>query len=184
MRLITKLLLIATCLLSCSMDLSAKSFPERVDLMLQEDSEVMHYEQLTKYIDITIPGYEKQEPEGATMNLGGNSYSTATIKFLNSEGDRVTLSLFDYNKVSQLYMAASMMWTQGFSIDTPEEKANGIEISEHVRGWESYKKKEKKSTIILGVGERFIFSIEAENKTTDFCRDIIKKVDLEGLATK
>lgn len=149
-----------------------------------QGADIMHYEKLIEYINITIPGYEKEEPDGATMNMGGSSYSTATVIFRNSEGDRVTLSLFDYNAVAQLYMAASMMWTTGFSIDTPDEKANGIEISEKIRGWESFKKKEKKSTLILGVGERFIFSIEAENVSIDFCHDIRKKVDLAELAAK
>lgn len=147
-----------------------------------QDSGLVHYEKLIKLINVEIPGYERiGEPNGATAEVGGNSYSTATAEFRNGEGNRVTISLYDYKLANQMYINAAMVWAMGIKVDNPEEKAQSVEISDHIRGWESYKKKTKESYLILGVNDRYIFMVEAENQNIGFCHIVRKRVPLEEL---
>lgn len=142
----------------------------------------MEYDVLQKYLPSSLEGYTAGEPDGATINMQGMSYSSASIDFTKDNGDFVKVLLLDYNAAFGLYNVATSMWAMGISINTPEEKASGIEIENGIAGWQSFKKKQNTATIVLGIGQRFMLTIEANNQEdTDFVKDIAKSLDLDDL---
>jgi len=147
------------------------------------DSSALHYETLQGFLPQSLDGYEALEPDGATLNMRGMSYSSASIEFHNAVGGHVKITLMDYRTASQLYQMATMAWTHGVSIDTPEEQAKGIKVTENIGGWQSFKKKSGEATVILGIGNRFLLTVEADNQeSAEAALNIAKSMNLEKLA--
>ena len=146
------------------------------------DTLAMKYEDLMKYLPSEISGYTKGEPTGTSISMMGQSYSTAEVKFKNDK-DWVKVQLIDYNQAYGLYSSAAMMWSMGFSVDSPEEKAGSVKLENNVAGWEVFKKKRKNAELTLGAGYRFWIHVEANNQeSTDFVKSVAKSVDLTALA--
>jgi hypothetical protein len=148
----------------------------------RKDAKAMHYEELIKYLPTSIDGYKKEEPEGESIDMGGMSYSTASVEFKKGN-DEIEITILDYNAALSLYSMATAMWASGFKIDSSEEMAQSVSISESIHGWESIQKKSKEASLVLGVNDRFLITIEAENQEDlSFLKDIAKTMDLKELA--
>ncbi len=146
------------------------------------DTLAMPYADLQKYLPV-IDGYKMGEPDGGSINMSGMSYSSAEGKYTNDKGDRVKVTIMDYNQAYSMYTAATAMWAMGMSIDTPEEKANGFKLDDKIGGWEVFKKKSKEANVTLGVGERFWVSVEADKQeNTEWVKSIAKSIDLGKLS--
>ena len=148
------------------------------------DTLAMPYADLQKFLPSSINDYKTSEPSGASINMTGMSYSSAEVKYKNDKDGWIKISIIDYNQAYGLYSAASAMWAMGISVDTPEEKANGIKLDDQIGGWEVFKKKHNKANITLGVGERFWVNVEANEQTnTELVKSIAKSIDLAKLAS-
>ncbi len=146
------------------------------------DTLAMPYEDLMKYLPEDIDGYKKGEPDGASINMPGSSYSTANADYTNDKGERVKVTIVDYNQAYAMYSGLTAMWA--FSVDTPEEKSQGVKIDDKVAGWEQFKKKSGDAVITLGVGYRFWVQVEADNqKDTEWVKSVAKSIDLDKLAS-
>lgn len=150
----------------------------------KKNAKALHYEELIKYLPTSINGYELDgEPKGASMDMQGMSYSSAEIRFKNQDGDNINISLLDYNAAYNMYSMATAMWASGFKIDTSEEFAQSISFGGNINGWESYKKKSNQASIAIGIGDRFLLTIEGNNQDgTDKLKDVAKSMDLETLS--
>jgi hypothetical protein len=147
------------------------------------DTLAMHYEKLIQHLPTEISGYNRKEPTGSSVNMAGMSYSNAEVRYENENGNFIKITLIDYNQAYGVYQSATAMWALGMSIDSPEEKSNGIKINEEVAGWETFKKKSKNAALTLGIGYRFWLNIEANNQeNTDFVKEVAKKVDMDKLS--
>lgn len=151
----------------------------------KKDAKALHYEELIKYLPETIVGYQiNGEPKGASMDMQEMSYSSAEIEFKNEKGDRINITLLDYNAVYNMYTMATAMWASGFKIDTSEEIAQSIKMGDNINGWESFKKKSKDASVILGLGDRFLLTIEGNNQTdTKQLKEIAKSMKINDLST-
>lgn len=148
------------------------------------DTLAMPYADLQKYLPQSIDGYKADKPDGATVNMGQVSYSSAIIRFSKDNGDWVKVSIIDYNQAYQLYSGATALWAMGMSVDSPQEKAEGVKLDNNVTGWEVYQKNSKNATITLGVGSRFLVSVDANNQTdVEMVKSVIKTIDLSKLAS-
>ena len=146
------------------------------------DTLAMKYEDLMKYLPKEISGYTKGDPDGTSISAMGQSYSTATVKFKNGE-NTVQIQIMDYNQAYGLYSSAAMMWSMGFSVDSPEEKAGGVKFENNIAGWELFNKKSKDAEVTLGAGYRFWIHVEAnDQENTDFVKSVAKSIDLAALA--
>lgn len=146
------------------------------------DTLAMKYEDLMKYLPDEISGYTKGEPTGTTVSMMGQSYSNAEVKYANGD-NWVKVQIIDYNQAYSLYSSAAMMWTMGFSVDSPEEKAGSVKLQDNVAGWEVFKKKNKDAELTLGVGYRFWIHVKAnKQENTDFIKGVAKDMDLSTLA--
>ena len=149
------------------------------------NAKAIHYEELIKYLPETVAGYQRNEdPKGASMDMGEMSYSSAEIRFENENGDRIKITLFDYNAAYSMYSMATAMWASGFKIDTSEELGQSINLGENINGWESFNKKQKDASVVLGIGDRFLLNIEGNNqKDCEFLKEVAKSMDLSKLAS-
>jgi hypothetical protein len=146
------------------------------------DTLAMPYTDLQKYLPASIDGYTAETPTGASMNMMNMSYSTAMVHF-KKDNDWVKVTIVDYNQAINLYNSATAMWSMGLTVDSPEEKANGIKPDNTIGGWQVYKKKTKDATVTLGVGYRFWVQVEANDQAdADKVLSIAKSVDLSKLA--
>ncbi len=148
------------------------------------DTLAMPYEELQKFLPESIDGFTRGEPDGATVNMMNMSYSNVEVKFKNDKGVRVKVQIIDYNQAYGLYTTASMAWTMGMSVDTPEESAKGFKVNDNVAGWEVYKKKRKAAEVTLGAGYRFWIHVEANEaqENTEFVKSIAQSIDLAKLS--
>ena len=151
----------------------------------RKNAKAIHYEELIKYLPENIDGYtRKEEPNGASMDMSGMSYSSAEVRFENDNGDRINIALIDYNAAYSMYSMATVMWSAGFKIDTSEEFGQSINFGKNINGWESYKKKKNDANIVLGIGDRFLLTIDGDNQEDcSFLKDIAKSIDLDELTT-
>jgi len=137
------------------------------------DTLALPYQDLQKFLPESINGYSKDEPNGATMNMSGMSYSSVGCNYKKDDGNYIRVNLVDYNAAFNLYTAATAMWTAGLKIDTPEEKTSGFKVDDNISGWESYKKKSNDVSVVVGVGNRFLITVEAnKQENTDFVKEI------------
>lgn len=159
---------------------------EKMEKKMKEnkDAKAIHYEELLKYLPESIDGYQiNGEPKGTSMDMQGMSYSSAEIEFKDKEGNRIDIALLDYNAAYSMYSMATAMWASGFKVDTSEEFAQSISFGDNINGWESYKKKSNRASVALGIGDRFLLTIEGNNQNgTDKLKGVAKSMDLESLA--
>ncbi|NQX97596.1 MAG: hypothetical protein HRT73_06910, partial [Flavobacteriales bacterium] len=72
--------------------------------------------------------------------------------------------------------------SSGFKIDTSEEISQSIKLKGNINGWESFQKKDNDASIILGIGSRFLLSIDGENQENcNFIKNIATSMNLEKL---
>lgn len=167
----------------------AKNMQEQAEKMQKDmeerkDAKAMHYEELMKYLPTKIDGYTAEEPDGGTIEMHGTSYSNADITFKNEAGERIKISLLDYNAALSMYSMATAMWTSGLKIDTKDELAQSYNINDNISGWESFQKKSGNASITLGVSNRFMLTIEADNQENcNNIKSIAKNMDLDKLAS-
>ncbi|MBI3509360.1 MAG: hypothetical protein HY064_01760 [Bacteroidetes bacterium] len=154
------------------------------DRRAKGDTLAMPYADLIKYLPTAIDGYKSEEPTGKTMNMTGMSTSNAEVTFTNDNGNRIHISIVDYNAAYSYYTGLTAMWAMGMSIDSPDEIAKGVKMDNDIAGWEEYRKKTKDATVTLGIGYRFYLQIEASNQDgTDNIKNIAKSMDLAKLAS-
>lgn len=147
------------------------------------DTLAMHYTELEKYLPESVDGYKKGEPTGATVNYMSASYSNAEVTFTKGN-ERVRVTILDYNQTYALYSMATMAWAMGMSIDSPDEKAGGIKLDNTNGGWETFHKKSHDAEVVLGVGYRFLVTVNASGQdNTDLVKSIAKSMNLSKLAS-
>jgi hypothetical protein len=130
------------------------------------DTVAIHYEQLAEYLPEAFNGYEKEgEMDGGTTKTPGlGSYSNVEQKYLNANGDKVEVSLVDYNTAYAMYSTVMAAYAAGFEVDNTNEQIKGFEHSEQVKGWTILHKKDKMAEAYAGVSDRFYIMVKADNQ--------------------
>ncbi len=147
------------------------------------DTISMPYADLQKMLPSTISGYTKEgDPKGETMNMVGMSYSTASQVYKSGDGE-ITVNIMDYNASYAAFGAATAMFATGFSVDNDQEHLGPVDLGINgVKAWEDVKKKEKHSTVMAGVNDRFLVTAEGRNVEPDAVKEAIKSVDFGKLS--
>jgi hypothetical protein len=148
------------------------------------DTLAIPYKDLQAYLPSSVSGFEKDgNPSGESVNAMGMSYSVANQRFKKGEAT-LNISLMDYNAAMGALTMATTMLSSGYSVDNDTEHIGSIKFDqEEVKGWEDFKKKDKRGTITAVVNDRFLISIEASNiENTENLQEIIKSIDLKKLS--
>jgi hypothetical protein len=156
----------------------------RQERKMKGDTLAMSLADLQKYLPEEINGYKAEgKPQGEYMDIPGMAFSQAEQVYKKGDSRMVVL-LFDYNSAYDMY-AGTMALFSAAPIENSEESAMGISIYNNMKGRESYKKKEKKAELMLGIAERFYLNIKADKQEgTEFIKSAAGRLDLEGLNKK
>jgi hypothetical protein len=150
-----------------------------------KDVETLHYDELIKFLPTSINGYSSDEPNGGSIDMSGMSYSSAEVRFIDDEDNEINITLLDYNAALSMYSMTTAMWASGLKIDTKDEFAQSIKFDDNINGWETYQKKTGTASLILGIGNRFLLTIEGDKqKNCDNLKEIAKSMDLKELSSK
>lgn len=165
--------------MSENMEKQAKKMEDQMEN--RKDAKAMHYEELMKFLPESVDGYEKEEPKGESVDMNGMSFSSANVRFKKGNDD-IDVTILDYNAAMSMYTMATAMWATGFKVDTSDELAQSVSINDNIHGWETYKKKSKDASLVLGVNDRFLITIEGDNQEDmGLLKDIAKSMDLKNL---
>jgi len=99
----------------------------RAERKKRGDTLAMAYTKLQEFLPASIAGYERQEPEGESMNMGEVSFSQASVRFVKKAADGsenyVNVHIYDYNQTYNLYAGIIAFWKAGYQ----KEDANSFE---------------------------------------------------------
>jgi len=148
-----------------------------------ETGEPIHYTELQKYLPTELPGYTTGEPSGETVKMEGFNVSNAEVEYTNEDGDFVRVAIVDYFAAAALYNMATAMWSMGLEVDSSDEFAKGFTLGGDKHGWESFRKKDKDAEAVIGVNNRLLITVTANNQeNTEYVKSVMKSMDLEGLS--
>jgi hypothetical protein len=166
---------------SSSTDTARKLREER---RIKGDTLALSLEDLQKYLPEKINGYKAEgKPKGELMDIPGMSFSQAEQVYKKGDS-RMVILLFDYNSSYDMYAGTTALFSAP-SVENQEESSKPISMKDNMKGRESYKKKEKKAELMLGIAERFYLNIKADKQEgTEFIKSTADRLDLEGLNKK
>ena len=151
-------------------------------LKLAEGGEPIHYKDLEKFLPIAIEEYNMEDPEGTTLNMAGFSVSSATAEYTSANGDYIRVSILDYNAAPSVYKTETAMWGKGITIDSDDEYAKSFSLNNKLSGWESFEKINNKANVVVGVGNRLLITIEANNQSdAEKSKDILALMNLKSM---
>ena len=148
------------------------------------DTLAMPYKDLQAYLP-EISGYTKEGgPKGSQMNMPGmGSWSEAEQEY--TAGDkRLSVKMVDYNAAWQAFQGITAIYSMGFSTEDDTKKQAQADMGiKDVYAYLTTYKTEKKSELVLVVGQRFYITLNSDGENGDsFLKDIAKSMKLEKLA--
>ena len=147
-----------------------------------EGGEAIHYKDLEKFLPSAIEGYEKEDPEGNSLNMAGFSVASASAEYTNPNGNYIRVSILDYNAAPSVYKTETAMWGKGITIDSDDEYAKSFSLNNELNGWESFQKINKKANVVVGVANRLLISVEASNQLdAEKAKDILALVNFRSI---
>lgn len=149
------------------------------------DTVAMSTDELKAYLPGDISGYKAGEPETSSTEMEGFSFAQATRSYKRDDGATVKVDLTDYNSSEAGYAGMAMLFAMKWRVDNAQETSGTFQTGDpFINGHERYDKTSKNSTLVYGLGGRFILNIEAEKQDIAFARSVAEKIDLKKLASK
>jgi hypothetical protein len=150
------------------------------------DTLAIPYKDLEAYLP-EISGYTSEHgPKGSQMNTPGlGSWSQAEQDYTN--GDKTAhASIMDYNAAHQAFIGLTSMYGMGMSFEDDDKKQAGVDLGiKDVKAYETIYKKDKRSELVLVVGDRFVVELKNDGvEGDDFLRSVAKNMKLQDLASK
>ena len=147
-----------------------------------EGGESIHYKDLEKFLPSDVEGYEKEDPEGNSLNMAGLLVESASAEYTNPNGNYIRVSILDYNAAPSVYKTETAMWGKGITIDSDDEYAKSFSLNNELNGWESFQKINKKANVVVGVANRLLISVEANNQLdAEKSKDILALVNFRSI---
>ena len=167
--------------MGAALEASQKKRTERVE---RGDTVSLNYKDLQRYLPKQVNGFTPVgEPTGESVNMQGFSYSSCGQIY--TKGDqRLKVLLVDYNGANTLYAGATAMMSAGFAQEDADQLMRGCDLGvPNVKGWETLEKKEHNASVALGVGDRFLVTVESNKQDdTEFVKQVARNIDLAALA--
>ncbi|HRK28674.1 MAG TPA: hypothetical protein PK239_15480 [Chitinophagales bacterium] len=149
------------------------------------DTLPLHFSDLKNYLPKAIAGFTPDgEPKGQTMNFQGASYSATEQRFVDSQGNSITVMIQDYNGLPELYGMATMTLKTKMTFENDEQWLKTLHLGiEDVGALETYNKSSKDATVVVGVGDRFFISISGAGlPDTEKLKTVAKSLPLQEMA--
>jgi hypothetical protein len=150
------------------------------------DTLAIPYKDLEAFLP-EISGYtSEQGPKGSQMNTPGlGSWSQAEQEYTSGD-KRVTVSIMDYNAAHQAFIGLTSMYGLGMSFEDDDKKSGSVDLGvKDVKSYETIYKKDKRSELVLVVGDRFVIQLNNNGEEGEnFLRSVAKNMKLGALAEK
>ncbi|MGI4870697.1 MAG: hypothetical protein ACRYFX_05895 [Janthinobacterium lividum] len=150
------------------------------------DTLAISYQELQKYLPAAPTGYTADgPPQGEKTDVDGMHVSTASQQYRN--GDKsLRVTLVDYAGAGALFTAATALMGGGLKIEDDNQYVRSFDPSQaEVKGLETFEKKSHKATIILGVADRFLATVEATGQNdAELAKSVAKTWPLGELAKR
>jgi hypothetical protein len=112
---------------------------------------------------------------------GDNSWTIVKQVYKNQSSE-ISITLADYNRAYGLYAGATAIITPDYSVDSKEEKAEVVTLANRHKALVSFIKPSKTSSLIMGLGDRFLITIEGTNQeNADYLAKVVDKINLGKL---
>lgn len=149
------------------------------------DTLTMPADELKAYLPGEIAGYTAADAETSSTQIEGFSFAQATRMYKRADGATVKVELTDWNSSDAGYAGMSLLFAMKWSVDNAQETSGTFQTGDPmINGHERYDKTTKNSTVVYGLGGRFVLNIEAEKQDITFARSVAEKVNLKKLASK
>jgi hypothetical protein len=137
-------------------------------------------------LQIYLPtSFDDYNPIGKPMleqkKEGDNSWTIVKQVYKNQSSE-ISITLADYNRAYGLYAGATAIITPDYSVDSKEEKAEVVTLANRHKALVSFIKPSKTSSLIMGLGDRFLITIEGTNQeNADYLAKVVDKINLGKL---
>lgn len=154
------------------------------------DTLAMPYQELQAFLPAAVGDYQPVgEPEGSMMSMTGMSYSSCARTYQMGPVDQpktIKISLVDYNSAGAIYAGATAMLGAGFQMEDEQQRMQALDLGmPDVKALETYHKRDHRSSVVAGVGQRFFVSVEASDQTdAELAKTALKSLDLRALAAR
>ena len=139
--------------------------------------------QLEKYLPETMPGFATADaPAGQTMQMPGMHYSQASRTY-HQGSKELTVSLVDYNGAASLFTAASGLMAMGMEMEDDDQRMANADLGQPgLKAFETYGKKDHRSSVVVTVNGRFLATVEANDQPdTEAVKSAAKSLNYDGL---
>ncbi len=143
-----------------------------------EKVEVYHFKDLQKLTPEKLAGYSRATKEGSTNSLMGIKLSATESDYTDGDS-KIEISITDTGGAGMALMGMAA-WSQ---LESESETEDGYERTTTWEGYkcfESYSKRNNRSSMALIVADRIIVNAEG-NVEMDELKRFLKKMDLEDL---
>lgn len=130
-----------------------------------------------------IPGYTREEPNGATLSADSSTYSTISIQFTKNKNNTIDVDLFDYNTAINLMLSVSAWRSQNIIIDKKNIYQKIEPFKDIPDSWiyEEYNKEERIATCAISLNDRYYLTVSGtEQENIDFIKSIALSIVKNG----
>ena len=148
------------------------------------DTLAIGYKELQSYLP-QISGYSSEKgPKGSqttTPGMGGWSQAEQTF---NNGDKRVEVSIMDYNAAHETFLGLTSLFGLGMTYEDDNKKQGAVDMGiDDVKAYETIYKQDKRSELVLVVGDRFVINLKSNGENDEgFLRSIARNMNLEEFA--
>lgn len=148
----------------------------------ESSKDVTPPKELAAFLPKSVEGYALEgEINSSSATIQGFSVSNAEAVYTKG-GQNLSISLVDYTAATSVYQGLSTIWQVGLSVENDDEKTGTATVKGH-KGFERFDKKNKEAELVLGVNNRFILTIRADNqKDVSLVKSVAESMDLPKLS--
>lgn len=147
------------------------------------DTLAFSHEILETILPGSIEGFNAAgKGNGTTTNEEFISWSVIEKKY-KKENQNLSITLADYNGAYGLYAGATALFDNAEMVDNGEERVQLIMLKDgKLKGRESFKKESREAYLLVGIEDRFLVAIWADNQSdTELIKKVFESMDTDKL---
>jgi len=179
------------CMVSCNKEESkeqpARTEGEHAESTIETkkskgDTLELSADELKTYLPASFDDYNPQgKPMLEQKKEGENSWTIVKQVYKNQKSE-ISITIADYNRAYGLFAGATAIITPDYSVDSKEEKAAVHTLANKHQALVSYIRPSKSSSLIMGLGDRFLITVEGTNQeSADYLQKVVDKINLSKL---
>lgn len=161
LRTIFQLLITGTILISFACN-SGSSDKQGNSKSQSSNKVLIEPEDLMSYFPDPPQGFEEINSFAAKDSSTGKDISTANLVFSDGKEGRMFIALQDYLLVEEFYRLATGLWNDSLSFERDGSFARPMDLPEGAKGWVSFDQDAKQGTMLIGIKDRYLFSLRTE----------------------